>query len=230
MPKILLVDDNTELSDSIRDWLLGEKHIVDCCSDGVEALAYLETYEYDAIVMDWTMPKISGVEVCKQYRAQGGATPILMLTGKRTLDDKEYGLDAGADDYLTKPFEMRELSARLRAIMRRTAKAVDNVLKAGNLHLDKESHHVSRDGQEIRLMPKEYSILELMMTYPKKVFSAEALIERLWSADTDASPEIVRKYINRLRKEIDVEGEPSMIRTVHGVGYGLSIKQKNDQG
>lgn len=225
MAKILVVDDNAELSDDIREWLTADKYIVDCCSDGVEALQYLHTYEYDAIVLDWTMPKFSGVEVCKQYRSTGGKTPILMLTGRRTVDDKESGLDAGADDYLTKPFELRELSARLRALIRRAAKAPANVLAFGNIQLDKENHLVSKDGQEIKLMPKEFAILELMMAFPNKVFSAEALIERIWSSESDASPEIVRKNINRLRKQIDSEGTTSIIRTVHGVGYGLDTKK-----
>lgn len=225
MAKILIVEDNSELLDNVREWLTGEQHIVDCCGDGVEALAYLSTYEYDAIVLDWTLPKMSGLEVCKQYRGQGGTTPILMLTGRRTVDDKESGLDAGADDYLTKPFEVRELSARLRALMRRAVKASGTTLKVGDIELDKESHRVTREGKEVRLMPKEFAILELMMAYPGKVFSPEALIERIWSSDSDASPEIVRKYINRLRAQIDTEGPPSMIRTVHGVGYALEVNK-----
>jgi DNA-binding response OmpR family regulator len=224
MAKILIVEDNSELMDNVREWLTQEQYVVDCCTDGVEALAYLGTYEYDAIVLDWTLPKMSGIEVCKQFRSQGGGTPIIMLTGRRTLDDKESGLDAGADDYLTKPFEVRELSARIRALLRRTPKVAGEVLKAGNLALDKETHKLTKNGQEVHLMPKEFAILELMMTYPSKIFSAEALIERVWSSASDASPEIVRKYINRLRAQIDTEGAPSVIRTVHGVGYALDIK------
>ncbi len=224
MAKILIVEDNSELMDNVRDWLTQEQYVVDCCTDGVEALAYLGTYEYDAIVLDWTLPKMSGIEVCKQYRSQGGSTPIIMLTGRRTLDDKEIGLDAGADDYLTKPFEVRELSARIRALLRRAPKVAGDVLKAGNLALDKETHKVTKNGQEVHLMPKEFAILELMMTYPSKIFSAESLIERVWSSSSDASPEIVRKYINRLRAQVDTEGAPSVIRTVHGVGYALDIK------
>jgi DNA-binding response OmpR family regulator len=224
MAKVLIVEDNEELLDNVREWLASEQHVVDCCSDGVSALAYLNTYEYDVIVLDWTLPKFSGLDICKQYRGQGGTTPILMLTGRRTIDDKELGLDAGADDYLTKPFEMRELSARLRALLRRTAKVTGNVLKVANVELDKDTHRVTRGGQDVKLMPKEFAILELLMTYPGKVFSAEALIERIWASDSDASPEIVRKYINRLRNQIDTEGSTSLIRTVHGVGYALEVK------
>lgn len=226
MAKILIVEDNSELLDNVRDWLLAEKHVVDCSSDGVEALAYLKTYEYDVIVLDWTLPKLSGLEICKQYRGQGGAAPVLMLTGRRTIDDKEMGLDAGADDYLTKPFEMRELSARLRALLRRSTKLTADSLQVGQLKLDKQSHRVTRDGKDIKLMPKEFAILELLMTHPGKVFSAEALIERIWATDSDASPEIVRKYINRLRQQVDVAGSTSIIRTVHGVGYSLDQESR----
>jgi len=226
MAKFLLVEDNTDLLANVSDWLTGEQHIVDSCTDGVQALAYLQSYEYDAIVLDWELPSMSGLEICKQYRAKGGLTPILMLTGRRSIDDKESGLNAGVDDYLTKPFEPRELLARLRALIRRATRAADGVLKAGNVHLDKENHRVTKDGKDIKLMPKEFAILELMMSYPSKVFSAEALIARVWSADTETSSEIVRKYINGLRKQIDTEGKPSLIRTVHGVGYGLDAKQE----
>lgn len=220
MAKILVVEDNAELSDNVREWLLMEQHSVDCCHDGVEALSFLRTYEYDVIVMDWAMPRMTGIEVLKQYRSLGGATPVLMLTGRRTIDDKEAGLDAGADDYLTKPFELRELSARLRALLRRTPIAPSDVLKHGDVTLDKTSRKVQKAGKEVKLMPKDFAILELLMSYPNKVFSAESLIERLWSSDTDASPEVVRKHITKIRSHIDSDNK-SYIRTVHGVGYSF---------
>ncbi|MBX9687797.1 MAG: response regulator transcription factor [Candidatus Obscuribacterales bacterium] len=221
MSKILVVDDNAELADNICQWLQMEKHSVDHCSDGQAALEYLNTYEYDMIILDWAMPKIPGIEVLKQYRSTGGKTPVLMLTGRRTLDDKEMGLDAGADDYLTKPFEMRELSARVRALTRRAQAQASSSLSMGDLVLDRESRRVTKAGKELRLMPKDFAILDLLMSYPNKVFSAEALIERLWSSDSDASSEVVRKHINRIRTQIDTEGRSSFIRTVHGVGYSF---------
>lgn len=222
MAKILIIDDNTDLADNIKQWLVLEKHSVDCCADGQAGLDYLRTYDYDVIVVDWTMPKMTGIELIRQFRSLKGVTPVLMLTGRRSIDDKETGLDAGADDYLTKPFEMRELSARIRALLRRPqAASVNNILTAGPLQLDKEMRRVSKNGLDLKLMPKDLAILELLMTYPNKVFSAETLIERIWVDDSEASPEIVRKHINRIRKQIDGKGQASFIRTIHGTGYAL---------
>ncbi len=225
MPKILVVEDNTELADNIHEWLSMEQHNVDVCGDGVQALAFLEAYEYDVIVLDWALPQLSGIDVCKQFRSSGGVTPILMLTGRRTVDDKEAGLDAGADDYLTKPFELRELSARIRSLMRRAQAAPVEVLRFVYIVLDKQAKRVTKDGQELKLMPKDFAILELLMTYPQKVFSPEALLDRIWPSDSEASADVVRKHINRLRNLIDTPGEPSLIRTVHGVGYGLETQR-----
>ncbi len=221
MAKILIVDDNVELADNVREWLLMEQHTVDMCNDGVEGMAYLRTYEYDIVLLDWSMPRMEGIEVVKQLRSLGKATPVLMLTGRRTLDDKESGLDAGADYYLTKPFEMRELSARIRALLRRSPVAPSDSLTAGDVVLDKQTKRVSKGSKELKLMPKDFAILELLMSYPNKVFSAEQLIERIWSSDSDASPDVVRKHINKIRSQVDSEGKTSLIRTVHGVGYSL---------
>lgn len=224
--KILIVEDNIELCENIVAWLSNELHNVDSCSDGVAALGYIKTYEYDAIVLDWALPKMSGYEILKQIRSQGNATPVLMLTGRRDIDDKEQALDAGADDYLTKPFEMRELSARLRVMIRRAAGAPANTLKIADIELDKQSKRVTKNGAELKLMRKDFEILELLMSYPNKVFSAETLIERIWTADATANPEVVRKHINRIRSQIDTKGQASLIRTVHGVGYAMdSIQQ-----
>ena len=221
MPKILVVDDNADLADNIRQWLLMEQHSVDVCNDGLAGLEYLRAYQYDVIILDWTMPKMTGIEVLKQFRSLKGGTPVLMLTGRRSVDDKEEGLDAGADDYLTKPFEMRELSARIRALLRRPQAQPSNSLTVADIVLDREMRRVSKNGLELKLMPKDFAILELLMSYPNKVFSAETLIERIWSSESDASPEVVRKHINRIRTQIDSEGKASLIRTVHGVGYSL---------
>ncbi len=222
MAKILVIEDNLELQDNIREWLLLDQHIVDCCSDGGEAIAYLDSYDYDAIVLDWTLPKMSGIEICKQFRGRGGVTPILMLTGRRTIDDKESGLDAGADDYLTKPFEMRELSARIRALLRRGSGPPSQQLKARDIVLDKQAKRVTKAGKELKLMPKDFAILEVLMTYPDRVFSAEALVERIWSSDSEVTSEVVRKHVNRIRAQVDSADSPSLIRTVHGAGYALA--------
>jgi len=220
MARILVIEDNADLADDIKRWLEGEQHKVDCLGDGVRALEYLKEYEYDAIVMDWSMPKLTGIEVLKQFRSTGGVTPVLMLTGRRDITDKEQGFEAGTDDYLTKPFELRELSLRIAALLRRPALPPSDQLTVGGLVLERKTRRVTKNGNEIKLMTKDFAILELLMTYPQKIFSAESLIERIWS-DDEASPEVVRKHINRIRTQIDNEGDQSLIRTVHGVGYAL---------
>lgn len=223
MPRILVVEDNEDLAENVSDWLENEQHKVDVCGDGVEALRHLSAYEYDVIILDWTLPRLSGIEVLKQYRGNKGATPVLMLTGRRDLDDKELGLDAGADDYLTKPFELRELSARLRALLRRAPVAPSEQLQFGDLTLDKQTKKVTKNGEELKLMPKDFAILELLMSYPDKVFSAETLIERVWS-EGEASADVVRKHINRIRTQIDSPDTASYLRTVHGMGYAFNSK------
>lgn len=223
MAKILVVEDNSDLLDNIREWLLMEQHIVDCVGEGTQAVAYLESYDYDLVVLDWTLPGMSGIEICKQFRGKGGVTPILMLTGRRSIDDKESGLDAGADDYLTKPFEMRELSARVRALLRRAPSPPSQQLKARDVVLDRQAKRVTKNGKELKLMPKDFAILEVLMTYPDRVFSAEALVERIWSSDADVTSEVVRKHINRIRTQVDSGEGESLIRTVHGSGYSLHL-------
>lgn len=227
MAKILVVEDNTDLSENIRDLLESHQYNVDCAMDGIEALGYLRAYEYDVIVLDWVLPKMTGIEIVKQFRSQGGVTPVIMLTGRRDIEDKESGFDAGADDYLTKPFELRELAVRIKSLIRRApnASAPTDCLSIGDVVLNKETKLVTKNGKELKLMPKDFAILELFLTYPNKVFSAEALIDRIWSSSTDASPDVVRKHINRIRTQIDSEGQASFIRTVHGVGYSLTTER-----
>ncbi|MBX3150162.1 response regulator transcription factor [Candidatus Obscuribacterales bacterium] len=227
MAKILVVEDNADLSENIRDLLESHQYNVDCAMDGIEALGYLRAYEYDVIVLDWVLPKMTGIEIVKQFRSQGGVTPVIMLTGRRDIEDKESGFDAGADDYLTKPFELRELAVRIKSLIRRApnASAPTDCLSIGDVVLNKETKLVTKNGKELKLMPKDFAILELFLTYPNKVFSAEALIDRIWSSSTDASPDVVRKHINRIRTQIDSEGQASLIRTVHGVGYSLTTER-----
>ncbi len=219
MTKILLVEDEQELANVVVDCLKAQNYLVDHVPNGSEALDRLKFFEYDLIVLDWQLPGMSGIDVCSNFRSRGGTTPILMLTGKRTVDDKEAGLDAGADDYLTKPFQPRELTARLRALLRRPSAAPTKVFKARDLELDPTTHKVIKGGQEVSLLPKEFALLEFLMRHPSQVFSAEALIDRVWSTDSDATPTAVRINVNRLRKKIDTDGQESFICTIHGIGY-----------
>jgi DNA-binding response OmpR family regulator len=224
MAKILLVEDDLILSDNISEWLKLEHHVVDLVANGSEALDRLRFYKFDLIILDWMLPGVAGVDVCKEFRAQGGTTPILMLTGKKSIPEKELGLDSGADDYLTKPFHFKELSARLRALLRRQPALSSNLLKYGALELNLQDHSVLKNGQVLSLLPKEFSLLEFLMRHPNQVFSAEALLDRVWNSSSDVSPESIRTYVARLRSKIDDQDSESMIQTLHGVGYRLVSK------
>jgi DNA-binding response OmpR family regulator len=222
MSKILVVEDDKDLSKLISSLLHAERHTVETALDGSDAIEMLKMFRYDLIVLDWMLPGMTGTAILQDYRARGGAVPVLMLTAKSSIEEKETGLDAGADDYLTKPFDARELLARVRALLRRPQAVSLKEMHIGNLALDTKSARVYKDGLEIKLLPKEFNLLELFMRYPDQVFSSEALLERVWSADSSASFDTVRTYIKTLRRKIDnPNAEASVIRTVHGVGYCL---------
>jgi DNA-binding response OmpR family regulator len=221
MAKVLVVEDNRELASMINDWLVFEHYEVEFAYTGSDGMEMLQHYLYDAIILDWELPNKSGIEICRDFRSSGKMTPILMLTGKSEIDDKEMGLDAGADDYLTKPFHMKELGARLRAIIRRAANAPSNVLKAGDIELNPTTFEVTKGGAPIDLLKREFALLEFFMRNPNRVFSAEALLDRVWTSESDATAEALRTTLGRLRKKIDTPKADSLIKTVHGVGYKL---------
>ncbi|HEY9788327.1 MAG TPA: response regulator transcription factor, partial [Candidatus Obscuribacterales bacterium] len=181
--------------------------------------------QYDLIILDWSLPDVSGIELLKQFRSQKNMTPVLMLTGKDTVADIEAGLNTGADDYLTKPFDMRELSARVNALVRRRAAIYDPVLRTRTLALDTRTKQVKKNGQEVKLQPQEVALLEFLLRNPNDVFSVDALFARVWPSDLDASPDTVRVCITRIRNKIDSEGQPSIIKTVHRVGYQIDLSQ-----
>jgi DNA-binding response OmpR family regulator len=220
--RILVVEDSPDIAASVKDWLIAENYAVDLAVDGGEALYYLKMNEYDVVVLDWELPKVSGVDVCKQFRASGGKTPVIMLTGKRDVEDRITGLDAGCDDYLAKPFVARELSARIRALLRRPAGiAADNTLKVGRLLMETDKKRVFLDGKEIYLLPKELQVLEFFMRHPGQVFNAEAIVNRVWPSDSEATPDVIKVHVSRLRKRLDSPGQESVFRTLHGLGYKL---------
>lgn len=225
MAKILLAEDDTQLAALVEDWLTSEHHVVDHVETGTDAVDLLHASRFDLLILDWNIPGVSGIEVCNEYRNQGGTSPVLMLTGRDKIEEKEQGLDAGADDYLTKPFHLRELSARIRALLRRPPDMASNVIEHGRLVLDVSACRLLKDGQPIELFPKELALLEFLMRHPNKVFSIEALQERVWSSDSEASPETIRVHIARLRSKIQDEGEKPLLRTVHRQGYMLDLNE-----
>lgn len=221
MAKILIVEDDMDIAEMIEDCLEREHHQVEKVHTGSDGLDRLKCYVYDVVILDINLPNMTGLEVLKEFRGKGGSTPVLMLTGKNTVGDKELGLDTGADDYLTKPFDARELSARIRALLRRIGVIPSNKLSVRNLVLDPVNYKVTRDQKVVELLPREFSLLEFFMRHPDQVFSVEALLDRVWTADSEASPDAVRVCIQRLRKKLDKDNDSSFIKTVHRVGYVL---------
>lgn len=224
MAKILVVEDDAALLSDVSDWLVFEQHTVESVADGKEAEERLRFYKYDLVVLDWELPGAHGIDVCKRFRAGGGRTPILMLTGKSEIAEKELGLDSGADDYLTKPFHLKELSARIRALLRRPDTMTGNVLEVRDLKLDTNTKKLLKNEKEITLSPKEYALLEFFMRHPDEVFSQEALLERVWSSESESSIFSVYTAVKSLRKKIAEGTEKSALTTVHGLGYRLESK------
>lgn len=220
MSKILLVEDEEQLARQVSDWLKREKYLVECVRSGPEALASLHAYEYDVVLLDWMLPGLSGIEICKNYRAKGGRAPVLMLTARAAEEDKETGLDSGADDYLAKPFGLRELSARIRALLRRSSLLQSgSTLHGRDIELDPSARRVTKSGHEVHLEPREFSLLEFFMRNPNQVFDADAIIARVWDSESMISPDSVRGYIKTLRKKLDGDSDHSIISTLKGSGY-----------
>lgn len=225
MAKILLVEDDRAVINVVQSWLEHERHKVDCARDGAEALAFLGSYSYDIIVLDLTLPDMDGLEICRRYKAGRGAAHIIMLTGRNKVEDKEAGLDLGGDDYLTKPFDVKELSARIRALLRRTSPNETSVLRFGDLELDSATHTVKKNNNPIKLHRQEYSLLEVFMKQPDRVLSARSLVQQICANEDESNGDILRTTIWRLRKQIDTKGKPSYIESVHGVGYRFNAQR-----
>ena len=179
MAKILLVEDDAESSQMTKSWLTLDRHEVDCVDNGEEAIAKLRVYNYDVILLDWQLPEHSGVDILKEFRRRGGTSPVLLLTGRALSSDKEIGLDSGADDYLTKPFDGKELLARIRALLRRSSGFTDSVLKCRDIVLDPQAYRVTRNGKEIHLLPKEFALLDFLMRNPSRLFSQSSKSNRV---------------------------------------------------
>jgi len=229
MAKLLLAEDDRGLGETIVDCLENESYIVDWECDGLSALEYLKAYEYDAVILDWELPGMTGPQICDAYRKRGGQSPILFLTQRATIEDKVTGFQAGADDYLPKPFSMIELCIRLRALLKRPKATVEAVLHVDDLELHLSTHEFYRGGRLIKLSPLEFSLMEFFMKNQGTVFSGDAILDRVWPASSNRSPDTLRTCMRRLRLKIYKEDEPSAIRTVHGVGYKFQSVGNDDR-
>ncbi len=217
--KLLIVEDEARMADLLRKGLTEEGHTVTCASDGSEGLRLAMAYEFDIIVLDIMMPKLTGYELAKRLRGEKVRTPILMLTAKDSVPDIVRGLDLGADDYMTKPFSFDELVARLRAVKRRALASQDIHLRVADLVLDPSSREVLRGEQRVSLTRTEYSLLERLMYRSGKVVSRRSLIESVWGFDRDIEENTLDAFMHLLRNKIDPPGRPKLIHTVRGVGY-----------
>jgi two-component system response regulator MprA len=218
--RILVVDDDAAVRDSLRRSLAYNGYDVELANDGSAALAAIAAERPDALVLDVMMPRLNGLETCRRLRAAGDDLPILVLTARDAVSDRVAGLDAGADDYLTKPFALEELLARLRALLRRTAPlASDQPLTFADLSLDPATREVRRGDREIRLTRTEFALLELLLRSPRRVLTREQILEEVWGFDFPTTANSLEVYIGYLRRKTEAEGEPRLIHTVRGVGY-----------
>ena len=218
--RILLVEDDARVASFIRRGLREERYTVDVAADGEQALFMAQTEDYDLVILDLLIPKRSGLDVLRTLRTDHVAVPVLILTAKGELKDRVAGLDAGADDYLTKPFGFTELLARVRALLRRHSELLPATLGAGNLEVDTLRHEVRRRGERVLLTSREYTLLEFFMRHPNQVVTRTMLAEHVWERDFDPLSNVIDVHIARLRRKIDDE-KSHLIQTVHGSGYML---------
>ena len=223
--RLLIAEDELDLAEALTVFFEKNQFTVDAVNDGLSAYEYAGADEYDAIILDVMMPKMDGVEVLRRLRADGNTTPIMMLTAKAQKDDRITGFDAGADDYLPKPFEPDELLSRVRAILRRRADYKPSVLSFADLSLNPGSGMLAcTTGQSVRLSGREYRVMELFLRSPQTVLSAERIMERVWAWDSDAEINVVWVHISNLRKKLKAIGSSSAIHANRGLGYILEAE------
>lgn len=219
--RILLAEDEVSIARALQVMLERNKYTVDVVCNGLEALDYMGQFSYDALILDIMMPGLDGISVLKQARADGISTPALFLTAKGEVEDRVAGLDAGADDYLPKPFATDEFLARVRALTRRSSTYIHTVLSLGNLCLDANTYALSVGERALPLSNKEYQLMELFLRHPGQVFSTEHLMDRIWGVDSDTGSDVVWTYMGFLRKKLRQLGADIEIRTIRGAGYAL---------
>lgn len=226
--RILIAEDDTRLHDLLARALRERAWAVDVVSDGESAIVEAAVNEYDAIVLDVMLPKRTGLDVCRELRKRGMRTPILMLTARDALADRVAGLDSGADDYVVKPFELDELLARLRALMRRGPALTEERFTVGDLVVDTRAQQVTRTGLPVLLTTREYALLEYLARHAGRVVGRAELTEHVWDANHDPASNALDVYVGRVRKKLDVDGGPSLLHTRRGAGYLLSADVTSD--
>lgn len=223
--RILIVEDDDRIAKPLAEDLKHQNHVVDIAADGIKGWEYAQSAQYELILLDLMLPRLDGISLCKRLRTSKYNALILMLTARDTTTDKVIGLDAGADDYLVKPFDLEELAARIRALSRRTPETKQPILIYGNLELDPGTCNVTYQGKNLLLTPKEYMILEYFLKNPTQVLNRSALLNKLWEFDKNSGEETIKTHITNLRKKIRTAGGPEkLIETVYGMGYRLYAK------
>ena len=225
--RILVVEDEKKVASFIKKGLEEEGYAVDVAVDGDEGLGMAFERVHDLLILDIRLPKMDGLQVLQALRRDSLTTPVLLLTVRATIEDKVLGLDAGADDYLTKPFAFQELVARVRALLRRRAEAEPTVLQVGDLVLDPARRTVTRGGVKIDLTPREFTLLDYFMRNPGRVLTRTMIAERVWDYSFDTSTNVIDVYVNYLRRKIDADREPKLLQTVRGVGYLLNTESRD---
>ncbi len=227
MVKILIVEDDTLVAGLARSYLEQDQHIVEVSGTVADAYERLKLSTFDLLILDWNLPGGTGVEICRNLRAERVSTPILIITGKGAINDKEVGYSSGADDYLTKPFDMRELRFKVLALIRRTGSLRSERLTCGALTLEIEAARVLFHGTELRLQRQEFALLSFLMHHPGIVFNAETLLQRVWQADEEVTEIALRSCIAKLRKKLRAIAPEDPIRTLPGFGYSISEGQES---
>jgi len=226
LPKILVVDDDPAVLATIRQWLEAVDHyVVEAVTTAEEARFRLRTYTYDAVILDWELENASGVELCSEYRSEGGSTPVLMLTGKDGFQNRVTGLDAGCDDYLVKPFAPQELSARLRALFRRSAEKFVKTIKLAELEIDPSLRIAVKAGRRLELSAKELDILVFLAQAAGAYFTAVQIINAVWPSESETSPDSVRVHIHKLRAALSSDNSPPYLVSQRHLGYSLQLEK-----
>jgi len=225
MPKILIVEEDLRVASTIVDWLRHDRYVVELSGSGSDALSRMQAFSYDAIILAWQLSDIAGTDVIVKFRLDGGVTPIMVLSDKADPAQKEYAFDQGADDYVTKPFEMIEVAARVRALLRRPKQYVGDVLNIGHLTVDTSTHRVFSESREVKLAPLEFNLLVFFMRNPDRVFGPEELARCVWHSESPPTIASIRTCVKSVRQKTDSKlGAGSLIKTSRGSGYYLDSK------